>query len=286
VRSIEEIITPVVGCPTKYRAIEYGYTNPITQKSFVLGEACYNVQLGQIRFVHTKLKWNDNTAEDLALKVKGINYFHAEHPTSFFKIELMKALRLDELNERLKRIVGHKHNLSIGTRKFIDEEMLTHKQFQPVLKLTWNYQVVNDEESLDNLEQLNEDILGLKAKNVEIYTGTHGTLAVKNKDGDFVDIFLKDNKFPVPKYLWTVVRADNKAVAFAVFNNAAAAESQLQKDTFCTSKCEELTWINALMRNKQYKNLAKGYVLCCELDEFRQTVTEMPNLSGVTGMLV
>jgi hypothetical protein len=225
-----------------------------------------------------------NTAEDLALKVKGLNYFHQEHPTSYFKIELMKALRLDELNERLKRIVGHK--LAIGTKKFVTEDMLTHKQFQPVLKLTWNYQVVNDEESLENLDSLNQDILALQAKNVEIYTGTHGTLAVKNKNGDFVDIFLKDNKFPVPKYLWTVVKSDNRAVAFAVINNPTTPESTLQKDTFCTSKCEEITWINSLMKNKQYKNISKGYVLCCELDDFRQTVTEMPNIAGVSSMLI
>ncbi len=39
-RPIEEIIVPRLldGCDGKNRAVEYGYTNPIKQKSYVLGK--------------------------------------------------------------------------------------------------------------------------------------------------------------------------------------------------------------------------------------------------------
>lgn len=69
VRAIEEIITPVAGCPVKERSVEYGYTNPIKNQSFVLGEACYSTKNGRTIFAHTKVKSANNEVAELAFKV-------------------------------------------------------------------------------------------------------------------------------------------------------------------------------------------------------------------------
>lgn len=282
VRSIEEIITPVNGCPSNCRSIEYGYTNPISSKSFVLGEACINVKKGRMLFVHARLRHEGSSenVDKLALRTKGVNYFHQEHPTSFYKIELMKALRLDDLN--LKTMFGAKNLPHISTKRYISEGMLAHKQYLPVTKLAWNYALTTgtDDDALENFDLLQDDIMQLTGDNVDLYTGSSGNLTWKTPSGEHSEVYLKPNKFPVPKFLWTVVRSGNKAAAFAVFNKNNINDRDLQKDSFCSSKCEEITWIRNLLLDKQYRKVESGYVLCCELNEFRRTVTEMPNIGG------
>ena len=284
-RVIEEIITPVYGCKAKLRSVEYGYTNPIKKKSYVLGEACYSTKGGQTLFAHTKIRSPNNDVTELALKVRNVTYLHAEHPTNFYSVELMKALRYDDFSEHLTHTLGTKNIPRIGTKKFINQDLLTHKQYQPVLKLTWNYAIVNDVDELENMDLLQEDISSLELNHVDLYTGTNGVLSLKNNDGEQADVYLKETKFPVPKYIWYVVRSGNKATAFAIFNRAHMSEKDKNKDAFCITKCEEITWIKNLLENKQYKKIENGYVLCCEFNDFRRTVTEMPHLDNVTELL-
>ncbi|XP_058451476.1 uncharacterized protein LOC131430476 isoform X2 [Malaya genurostris] len=286
VRSIEEIIVPVRGCPTSARSIEYGYANPVHDKSYILGEACYDVKRGQTLFVHTKIKSTSNTVDALALKtINNANYFRQEHPTSRYKIELNKALNINDQAERFKGVFGIKNVPKIEARRYVNEELLTHKQYQAVLKLAWNYQIVKDLDALDNFDSLVEDITELDATEVEIYTGAHGVLQLKDKHDNNVDVYLKENRFPVPKFHWTVVRSEDKAVAFAVFNKAQLSEKEREKDSFCPSICDQLSWISSLKENDSYSNPALGYVLCCELNDFRKTIKEMPPISGVKHIL-
>lgn len=264
------------GCPKNHRSIEYGYANPIKQRSYVLGEACYSTKGGRTIFVHTRVKSTNNDPTELALKIRNSMYLRSEHPTPLYRNELVKALRPDEHEEFFVQILGYKTVPKIGTRKFINEDLLTHKQYQSILKLAWNYAIVNDADELENLHKLQKDISQLQLKSVDLYAGTHGILSLKNNDGEQTEIFLKESKFPVPKYLWFVVRSENKATAFVIFNRATISDKDRQKDSFCASKCEEITWIHHLLENKSYKKVESGLVLCCELNEFKRTVSEMP----------
>ena len=286
-RAIEDIITPVYGCPSKehIKSVEYGYTNPVTEKSYILGEACYDIKRGQTLFVHTKLRSKNMDIKELAFKIKHKNYLHQEHPTTYYKNELIKAMNQHDLQERFRGIFGPKRLPHISAKRYINEDMLTHKQYQPILKIAWNYQIVNEDNKLENLENLSEDIVALEKDNVEIYTGSTGVLTLENQANEPVQIYLKENKFPVPKYLWTVVKSGNKATAFAVLNKSTITERELKQGNFCKSKCEEISWINSLQENQQYQKVENGLVLCCELNEFRKTVTEMPALSDVVGLL-
>lgn len=286
VRSIEEIIVPVRGCPTNARSIEYGYTNPVNGRSYILGEACYDVKRGQTLFVHTKISSGRNTVEDLAIKtVNNANYFRKEHVTPRYKVELNKALNINDQAERFKGVFGIKNVPKIEARRYINEELLTHKQYQPVLKLAWNYQIVKDLSLLENFDNLNDDINALQAAEIEIYTGAHGVLSLKDKNDNNVDVYLKENRFPVPKFHWTVVKSGPKAVAFAIFNKAQLTDAEREKDSFCNSICDQLTWISTLQDRNFYSNPKLGYVLCCELNEFRKTVKEMPPLSDIKEVL-
>lgn len=285
VRAIEQIITPITGCPKNLRSIEYGYTNPIKQKSYVLGEACYSTKAGRTLFAHTRIKSPNNDVAELALKVRNGTYLRSEHPTPYYRNEIVKALRPEGFEEYLIQTLGTKNIPKIGTGKFINEDLLTHKQYQSILKLAWNYAIVNDADDLENLQKLQRDISKLQLPNVELYTGTHGVLSLKNNEGEQTEVFLKENKFPVPKYFWYVVKSEEKAVAFVIFNRASISEKERQKDSFCTSKCEELTWLHHLLENKNYRKVESGLVLCCEFNEFRRTVSEMPNLNNINELL-
>ncbi|XP_065081244.1 uncharacterized protein LOC135703843 isoform X2 [Ochlerotatus camptorhynchus] len=286
VRSIEEIIVPVRGCPTNARSIEYGYTNPVNNRSYILGEACYDVRRGQTLFVHTKLKSGSNTVEALAIKtVNSANYFRKEHVTPRYKVELNKALNINDQVERFKGVFGNKKIPKIESRRYVNEDLLTHKQYQSILKLAWNYQIVKDLSALENFDNLIDDINDLNANEVEIYTGAHGVLSLKDKNNNDVDVYLKEHRFPVPKFHWTVVKSESKAVAFAVFNKAQLTDAERVKDSFCNSICDQLTWISTLRENSSYSNPMLGYVLCCELNEFRKTIKEMPPLTGIKDVL-
>ena len=72
------------------------------------------------------------------------------------------------------------------------------------------------------------------------------------------------------------MKSENKATAFAILNRGQGFDKDKQ---LCTSKCEEINWIKILLDNKQYKKVENGLVYCCEFNEFKRTVTEMPDLN-------
>ncbi|XP_040162239.1 uncharacterized protein LOC120899935 isoform X2 [Anopheles arabiensis] len=287
-RPIEEIIVSVRGCPATLRSIEYGFTNPVTNKSYILGEACYDVKVGRTHFIHTKVKSGTNSIEQLALKVKdNVTYFHGYHPTQRYKVDLSKALNINDQAERFRPVFGPKNAPKIEARRYVNEALLTHRQYLSVLKMAWNYQIVKDRDQLLNLDRLVQDIRGLEVPEVEIYTGAHGVMTLQDKHNQSAEVYLvRENRFPVPQLHWTVVRSQERAVAFAVFGKAPQTEQERERRTFCMSQCEQISWLKKLHENDAWQEARAGFVLCCELEEFRRTVKEMPQVTGVKAVLV
>lgn len=276
------------GCPATLRSIEYGFTNPVTNKSYILGEACYDVKVGRTHFIHTKVKSGTNSIEQLALKVKdNVTYFHGYHPTQRYKVDLSKALNINDQAERFRPVFGPKNAPKIEARRYVNEALLTHRQYLSVLKMAWNYQIVKDRDQLLNLERLVQDIRGLEVPEVEIYTGAHGVMTLQDKHNQSAEVYLvRENRFPVPQLHWTVVRSQERAVAFAVFGKAPQTEQERERRTFCMSQCEQISWLKKLHENDAWQEARAGFVLCCELEEFRRTVKEMPQVTGVKAVLV
>ncbi|XP_058058214.1 uncharacterized protein LOC131209221 isoform X1 [Anopheles bellator] len=288
-RPIEEIIVSVRGCPSALRSIEYGFTNPVTNKSYILGEACYDAKLGRTHFIHTKVKSGANTVEQLALKVKdNATYFHGYHPTQRYKVDLSKALNINDQVERFRGVFGAKNAPKIESRRYINEALLTHRQYLSVLKMAWNYQIVKDRDLLLNYDRLLHDIRALEVPDIEIYTGAHGVMTLKDKHDQNAEVFLvRENRFPVPKIHWTVVKSGDRALAFALFSKPQLTEQELEKQgTFCVSLCDQVTWLRKLREEDAWRTARAGYVLCCEVEEFRRTIKEMPPIAGVKAMLI
>jgi len=281
VRSIEEILVPVTGCDSKYASVEFGYTNPVTQKSHVLGEACYDEELGKTVFVHVKSKSDflNTDIGQVSLKVTDANYFKKKHPLSRYKLDFLMAARIDGLNNRMTETLGAKNVPdSLNQNYLLGMNMLMNRQFYNTLKLGWNYVMFNGFDTAANLAVLESDILRKQSeKSLELYIGSNDVLKVLGKNGD-TELYLNDGRFPVPKYIWIGVRNGNKFVGFALVNSPTT-----EADIFFTSKCDQITWLKQLSQTKLVENRK---IVCCEYRNFKNNIPEMPELSGRFDLLV
>jgi len=240
-RSIEEILTPITGCDSKYVSVEFGWTNPITLKSHVLGEACYDEGLGKTVFVHVKSKSDLLNTEigQVSLKLNDANYFKKKHPLSRYKLDFIMASRYDGLNDRMTESLGAGNVPdSLNQDHFLGMNMLINRQFYNNLKLGWNYVMFNGFDTVANLALLENDIFKIQSeKSLDLYIGSNGVLNVLGKNGDTA-IYMNEGRFPIPKYIWIGVRNENKFVGFAMINSPTT-----QADMFFNSKCDQITWL-------------------------------------------
>lgn len=126
---------------------------------------------------------------------------------------------------------------------------------------------------------------------IDVYSGTHGVLSLRSGHSR-TEVYLKaGRRFPVPKYIWSVVHAKtlNKALAIVVMNDPFVAVSEIREAVFCDSACSKVPWLHELRRQRNYEVPVYGLVFCCSLQNFTDIVTEMPrNLNvpaGNEGML-
>lgn len=275
-RSIEEIVTPITGCDSKYTSVEFGFTNPVPAQSHILGEACYDEELGKTVFVHIKSKSDfvNEQIGDVSLKIGDVNHFkRSDHPLSRYKLDFLMATRIDGLNSRLSESLGAENvPESLSQNHFVGMNLLLNRQFYNTLKLGWNYVMFNGIETVINLEALESDILKIKSeKSIDLYIGTNGVLKVLGKSGD-TELYLNNGRFPVPKYVWVGVKSEGKFVGFAVVNSPTA-----EVDLFFNSKCNRITWLAQVVE----KNLAVNRrIVCCEYQNFKNNIPEMPELTG------
>lgn len=249
--------------------------HPITLQSHVLGEACYDEKLGKTNFVHIKVKSDFANTEinEISLKIGDANHFKNKHPLSRYKLDFLMASRIDGLNDRLTELLGAENVPELLTQNyFIGMNMLMNRQFYNTLKLGWNYVMFNGVDTVANLEILESDILKIRSeKSIDLYIGSNGVLKISGKNGDS-ELYLNEDRFPVPKYIWIGVRSENKFVGFAVVNSPTG-----ETDIFFDSKCEQITWLKQVFENRLVENQK---IVCCEYRNFKNNIPEMPELTG------
>lgn len=284
-------MTPVQGCSSEMESVEFGYANPIKEKSLILGEACYSKKDGRTHFIH--MKAGDPANRQIAhLRTEDKNYLKKSHPSSKYKIDLLIAAEMNALNERLKAKLRTTEVPFLEARRFLNAATLQNKQFSSVMKLGWNFFVANGHDLVPNWDALQEDVMQLttSVQSVDLYMGTSGVLSLPDADGKNVDIYLDDEekRFPVTKYLWMVVKTDNGAAAFLVLNSNGkqSAGNEVDDDEVCQSKCDQMPWLKKLTEDKAHTKVARGKVWCCDLDSFKEKVTELPALTGNFNLLI
>lgn len=273
-RSVEEILTPVTGCDSKYTSVEFGWMNPVYLQSLVLGEACYDEEVGKTIFVHIKSKSvnMDKSDVDLSLKIGDVDYFKNKHPLSRYKLDFLMASRIDGLISRMTENLGADNvPESLTQNYFVGMNLLMNRQLYNTMKLGWNYVMFNGMDTVANLEALENDIQRIQSdKSIDLYIGSNGVVTISGKNGN-TELYLNEDRFPVPKYIWIGVRNGNKFVGFAVVNSPTA-----EADLFFASKCDQITWLKEVVE----KNLiGDRKIVCCEYRNFKNNVPEMPQLT-------
>lgn len=105
-----------------------------------------------------------------------------------------------------------------------------------------------------------------------IFTGTFDILTLPSERTGKRTIFLEDgDKFSVPKWFWKILlnETSDSAIVLLTLNNPHAKLAEAQG--FCNNICSSAGLISAGL-----KRLTKGYTYCCELNDFKKTVTFLP----------
>jgi len=117
-------------------------------------------------------------------------------------------------------------------------------------------------------------------RDLEVFTGTYGVSTLPGADGEQHELHLYvdengNRAVPVPKVFWKVVYdpATRAGVAVVGVNNPHV--SAVPKDYFLCKNdvCPKLRWLNIDSRK-----ISKGYVYCCEVEDFRKTVDYFPEI--------
>lgn len=137
----------------------------------------------------------------------------------------------------------------------------------------------------NTLEMNVRDFVASNGIDVLVYTGTHGVTTLPHEvSGTPVELYLyvdqnNNNGLPVPQYYWKVVYnpSTKEGVAFVTINNPYHAIDE--DPQLCTNICNQLSWLSW-----QESDQKLGFSYCCNVDELRTTVSNIPELD-VVGLL-
>lgn len=266
-RPVEEITATVDHCETpSHSGVKFGYVNPVSMKTMIIGKACFSPEKGHTEFVQMKLKPKSKSFDESALEVEAGNYFQRkQHPSGRYKIDLMRAWGDYARNSPESEYVP------IAAKRFAFPQNV---HLNTMKKLGWNYAFSQEDHNTWPLlqEQVNA-MVEKKGVVVDYYAGSNGVLKVNGQE-----LYLKEKKFAVPEYLWMFVKEGVQGLAFVVYNKKEMSVDE-QKDFqgVCSSKCDQVKWLS-----EEFKSAEGKYLLCCDVSDARANIPEMPLVTGIT----
>lgn len=121
---------------------------------------------------------------------------------------------------------------------------------------------------------------------LDVYTGTYGVATLPNVNGIETELYLyiddNNNKgIPVPKLFWKAVYnpKTQAGIVFVGINNPYVSNPQ-EDYLICNDVCSKISWLQW-----DQENIKSGYSYCCDVDDFRSTVTTLPEFE-VSGLLI
>ena len=132
----------------------------------------------------------------------------------------------------------------------------------------------------DSIESSVRTYADKKKVSLDVYTGTYGILTFPDVNGSETELYLyadnNNNKgIPVPKLFWKAVYEPKTqaGVVFVGINNPYISGPQ-EDDLVCNDVCSQISWLKW-----DQKNVTKGYVYCCDVNDFRSTVKTLPDFT-------
>ncbi|CAO1394242.1 unnamed protein product [Diamesa hyperborea] len=132
----------------------------------------------------------------------------------------------------------------------------------------------------NSLENDVRSFAGRTNQDLTVYTGTWGSGSLADVNRRQVNIFLSingtTNQMPMARYFYKVARnpVTNNAVAFISLNNPYLTLQEARAQVFCTDICNSISWLTWIQFD-----LVLGYSFCCEVNDFRRTVNELPSFT-------
>lgn len=119
--------------------------------------------------------------------------------------------------------------------------------------------------------------------NLEVITGTSGTLELPDEKGKLRKLYLYQTKIRVPKYFWKLVYnpKTSQGVGIITSNNPFMEKNATLK--ICKNICLEHNWLNH-NATIEFKDPSQGLTICCSVNDLRQQFTEVPYVE-VQGVL-
>lgn len=281
--AVRTIYRPIANCYGASAKSElFGYENPILEKSFILGEACYSLDDRRTIYIHTK-HFQPQPKHNVSVRIMNTDFLTDNYRKSSQKVHMMEAIEPVALHQRLERLSLIKLP-TLELRPILNLKNLPNGQLHPLLDTEWNMAITNGIDQLPNYDLLLADIMSIRANDFDLYLGTHPALNLKNIYNTNVRIGLYPGRtsFAVPKYLWAnvVMRDSKKAIFFFVSNNIDSTEQELISTGPCQSKCTDISWLRNLLIEDAYRKPEKGYVWCCEQRNITEYVYGKPNIDN------
>ena len=107
-------------------------------------------------------------------------------------------------------------------------------------------------------------------QDVHVQTGSYG-----------ISGYLGSNTIPIPKYVWKLVYADSKAIAFVGTN---FVNETITVENFCpqddANLCEETSW-----NFRDRTSAQKGYIYCCTYQSIKRSIPWIKHYDDNVGLL-
>lgn len=120
------------------------------------------------------------------------------------------------------------------------------------------------------VENIARQLANQEQTDLDIYTGTHGQLALPSSSGDLVPLYLSEtDQIEVPEYLWKIVHnpRTNAAIVFITYNSPFARRSDVRE--LCPDVCQQsgITFT---------QNARRGFTYCCSYTDFARKMSPHP----------
>ncbi|CAH1119014.1 unnamed protein product [Phaedon cochleariae] len=264
----------------------------VTESYFrTLFEVCYDEEEGTTLYtMHTvngkEIKYASKTSERPTFSTSGLG------PRISANVAYKKAFQKSTFNRLLgsaqaaERYITSKSFLARGHLSPDADFLFASSQFTTYYYINTSpqWQVINGANwvSLENAIRRTAEHY---QDTFTIITGTYDILKLPDDDGNEISIFLvSKNKLPVPKFIWKIIYHEDsrKGIALVSLNNPFI--NKITQDLIlCEDICEQSGWAS-----DKWMNTTRGYVYCCDINEFTRTVRSVPriNVSGLlTGIL-
>ncbi|XP_017466898.1 PREDICTED: uncharacterized protein LOC108359511 [Rhagoletis zephyria] len=257
-------------------------------------EVCFNEEEEVTRYVHHDLDPGSNYYETGVARItfQTAGFFDGKQVDNLYKQVTQQATIEAQLGNDASQYFDSNKNVYLARGHMAAKADFDYASGQRASFLFINaapqWQVFN----AGNWERIEDGVRSKVAASkwyVDCYTGVYGVTTLPNADGVQTPLYLaydsnNNGLIPVPKLYFRIVieRTSQKGIVFIGVNNPHLSLEEIQKDyILCADVADQVDYINW-----KRTDLTAGYSYACTVDDFKQNVTYLPEVSASGGLLL